>query len=282
MATGRLFIVATPIGNLADMTQRASETLKSVSLIAAEDTRHSRKLLTAWGIQARLLSLHAHNERAVTAKLLKRLQAGEHIALVSDAGTPTISDPGLHLVRAAQDAGVSVTPIPGASAVTAALSAAGLPANRFYFRGFLPDRREARRAQLEKLAAIEETLVFYESGQRITACLADVAEVLGGDREAVICRELSKLHETIIRDCVSVLLQKMRTEQLQRRGEFVLLVAGATPTPGADVDMRLVKRLLIALGDSLPTGQAASVIARALSCPRKIVYQLALEIKRKQ
>lgn len=278
MKKGQLYIVATPIGNLADISQRAIDTLSSVDLIAAEDTRHSRKLLSSLGIQSQLVSLHDHNERARSETMVGRLEAGENIALISDAGTPMISDPGYHMVRAAQDAGIKVSPIPGASAVISALSVAGLPANRFYFYGFLPEKQAARRAQLEKLAAIEETLVFYESGKRVTACLEDIAASFGADREAVICREISKLHETVIRDSAGKLLAGMQSGELEQRGEFVLLVAGAKAAD-SDVDMQLVKRLLTELGDSMPTGQAASAISKALGCPRKVVYQMALEMK---
>jgi 16S rRNA (cytidine1402-2'-O)-methyltransferase len=280
MNKGRLYIVATPIGNLSDISQRAVDTLKSVDVIAAEDTRHSRKLLASLGIQAQLVSLHDHNERSRSEGMIDRLMRGEDIALISDAGTPMISDPGYHLVRAAQDAAIQVSPIPGPSAVIAALSAGGLSANRFYFYGFLPEKQAARRSQLEKLALVEDTLVFYESGKRVTACLEDISASFGADREAVICREISKLHETIIRDSVSALLTGMQSGELEQRGEFVLLVAGATASD-ADIDIPLIKRLLTELGGCLPAGQAASAISRALGCPRKVVYQMALEMKDK-
>ena len=278
MNKGRLYIVATPIGNLSDITQRAIDVLKSVDLIAAEDTRHSRKLLASLGVQCQLISLHDHNERARSESLLVRLEAGENVALISDAGTPMISDPGFHLVRAAQDADIHVIPIPGASAVISALSVGGLPANKFSFQGFLSEKQAARRSQLERLSNVPVTLVFYESGKRMTACLADIAETLGADREAVICREISKLHETIIRDSVDGLLQGMQSGELEQRGEFVLLVAGAE-VADSDVDLQLVKRLLEEFGGSMPTGKVASAISRALGCPRKVVYQMALEMK---
>jgi 16S rRNA (cytidine1402-2'-O)-methyltransferase len=276
MEKGRLFVVATPIGNLADISQRATDTLKSVDLVAAEDTRHSRKLFTSLGIQSQLVSLHDHNERARSDSLVSRLEAGEDIALISDAGTPMISDPGFHFIRAAQDAGIQVIPMPGPSALISALSVSGLPANRFYFHGFLPEKQAA----LEGLANISETLVFYESGKRMVACLENIQEILGGEREAVICRELTKLHETILRDSVDVLLQGMQSGELEQRGEFVLLVAGARAAD-TDVDLQLVKRLLVEFGDSLPMGQMASAISRALGCPRKVVYAMALEMKEK-
>lgn len=280
MEKGRLFVVATPIGNLADISQRAMDTLKSVDLVAAEDTRHSRKLFTSLGIQSQLVSLHDHNERARSDSLVSRLEAGEDIALISDAGTPMISDPGFHFIRAAQDAGIQVVPMPGPSALISALSVSGLPANRFYFQGFLPEKQAARKTALEDLANINETLVFYESGKRMIACLENIQEILGGYREAVICRELTKLHETILRDSVDILLQGMQSGELEQRGEFVLLVAGAKATD-TDVDLQLVKRLLVELGDSLPMGQMASAISRALGCPRKVVYAMALEMKEK-
>lgn len=278
METGRLFVVATPIGNLADISQRAIDTLKSVDLVAAEDTRHSRKLLSSLGVQTQLISLHDHNERARSQGLVERLKSGENIALVSDAGTPMISDPGFHLVRAVQDAGIQVSPIPGASAVISALSVAGLPANRFYFHGFLPDKPMARRTQLEKLLTVTETLVFYESGKRMLACLEDIVGCLGPDREAVICREITKLHESIHRDTVAALQQGMSSGEIEQRGEFVLLVEGAQSS-NTDMDTQLVKRLIHELEDSLPTGQLASAISRAVGCPRKAVYEMALQLK---
>jgi len=281
MGKGRLFVVATPIGNLADISQRAIETLKSVDLVAAEDTRHSRKLFTSLGIQSRLVSLHDHNERARSDGLVSRLEAGEDIALISDAGTPMISDPGYHFIRAAQDAGIQVAPIPGVSAVISALSVSGLPANRFYFYGFLPEKQASRRSALEGLVSISETLVFYESGKRMVACLDNMREILGGDREAAICRELTKLHETIRRDSVDNLFQGMQSGQLEQRGEFVLLVAGAKAVD-TDVDLQLVKRLLEELGGNMPTGQVASSISKALGCPRKVVYEMALRMKEKE
>lgn len=278
MKKGQLYVVATPIGNLSDISQRAIEVLKSVTIVAAEDTRHSRKLMSALGISPSFVSLHDHNERSRAAELARALNKGQDVALISDAGTPMISDPGFHLIRAAQDEGIKVVPIPGPSAVISALSVSGLPANRFYFHGFLPEKQAARKTALQELASMRETLVFYESGNRMTACLENIQEILGGEREAVICRELTKLHETILRDSVATLLQGMQSGELERRGEFVLLVQGARDSD-SEVDLQLVKRLLQELGDSLPMGQAASVISRALKCPRKVVYQMALEMK---
>ena len=278
MEKGLLYIVATPIGNLADISQRAIEVLGSVSLIAAEDTRHSRKLLSHLGLNQPLLSLHDHNERSRSAKLIDALNEGKDIAVVSDAGTPMISDPGYHLLRAAQDADIQIVPIPGASAVVTALSVSGLPANRFYFHGFLPEKQAARKTALQGLTAIAETLVFYESGKRVEASLQDMQTIFGGEREAVVCRELTKIHEQIRRRPLAELRQELESGQLDQRGEFVLLVDGAKAID-ADVDLQLVKRLLQELGDSLSAGQAASAISRALKCPRKLVYQMALQMK---
>lgn len=281
METGCLYVVATPIGNLADITQRAIETLRKVDLIAAEDTRHSRKLLASLAVNTRLISLHDHNERSRFSVLVEQMRQGLNIALVSDAGTPTISDPGYHLLRAAQDAGIAISPIPGASAVVAALSVSGLPANRFYFHGFLPAKVAARRMALERLADIRETLVFYESGRRITACLQDIHDILGGGREMAIARELTKVHETILRDRVAAILDGYSAGRLQRRGEFVLLVAGARKQD-YDADMRQMQILLEELGDSLPAGQLASAVSKAMKLPRKQVYRMLLDIRGRQ
>ncbi len=278
MDKGRLFVVATPIGNLADITGRAVETLKSVDIVAAEDTRHSRKLLTSLGIASRLVSLHDHNERTRSDTVITDLANGKDVALISDAGTPLISDPGFHLVRKALQNGIRVVPVPGASAVIAALSVAGLPANRFYFHGFLAEKSSARRVQLQQLADFPQTLVFYESGKRIMGCLEDIASCLGSDREAVICRELTKLYETIDRGTVLTLLDELRSGAMQQRGEFVILIAGAKQV-NTEIDEQLTRRLLKEIGDSLPTGQSASIISRALGYPRKVVYRLALELK---
>ena len=278
MKKGYLYIVATPIGNLSDISQRAIETLKSVTLIAAEDTRHSQRLLTALGINNRLVSLHDHNERTRSNSLVSRMQAGEDVALISDAGTPMISDPGYHLVRAAQEVDVRVVPIPGPSAVVSALSVSGLPANRFHFHGFLPEKKSARRAVLEGLVTMNVTLVFFESGKRVVSCLQDIGEILGLQREAVICRELTKLYESVGRDSVANLLADMSAGKLEQRGEFVLLIAGAK-TANDGFDEQLVRRLLSEFEGSLPAGKLAAAISKAVGCPRKQVYQMVLEMK---
>jgi len=280
MEKGQLYVVATPIGNLSDISQRAIDILKSVAIVAAEDTRHSRKLMSSLGINASLVSLHDHNERSRAVELLRVLNRGEDVALVSDAGTPMISDPGFHLVRAVQDEGIRVIPVPGPSAVISALSVSGLPANRFCFYGFLPERRSARQTVLQELANVPVTLVFYESGRRMVPCLKDIADILGSNREAVICKELTKIYELVRRDQVGRLLNDMQSGELDQRGEFVLLVAG---NQASDKDEELLlqtaKILLIELVDTLPLGKAASIISRALGCPRKQVYEIGLQLK---
>lgn len=278
MKNGCLYVVATPIGNLSDISQRVVDTLKSVDLIAAEDTRHSQKLLTALGIQNNLISLHDHNERTRSESLVKRIGNGENIALISDAGTPLISDPGYHLIRAAQDAGAVVSPIPGSSAVVTALSVSGLPANRFYFYGFLPEKRSARRGVLARFTNMQETLVFYESGKRVINSMMDMTEIFGGEREAVICRELTKIHEQIVRAPLEKLLVQLQEGLVEQRGEFVLLLRGVKQQPDV-TDMALVNKLLDEFGDSLPAGKLAAALAKALGCPRKLVYELIMQRK---
>ena len=274
MKTTCLYVVATPIGNLADITRRAVETLRAVDLIAAEDTRHSKKLLGRLGIKTPLICLHDHNERDKSAGLARRVADGENIALISDAGTPLVSDPGYHLVRAAQDAGVAVVPIPGPSAATAALSVAGLPANRFYFYGFLPQRRAARQTALRGLRGVAETLVFYESGKRLAAALRDMSEILGGGRPATLCRELTKMHEITVRARIDGLLAALAADRIERRGEFVLVVAAARQA-GADYDAALVERLVETLAPQLPAAKVAAVAAKVSGAPRRLVYDMA-------
>lgn len=278
MKNGCLYVVATPIGNLSDISQRVVDTLKSVDLIAAEDTRHSQKLLTALGIRNNLISLHDHNERTRSESLVKRIGNGENIALISDAGTPLISDPGYHLIRAAQDAGAVVSPIPGPSAVVTALSVSGLPANRFYFYGFLPEKRSARRGVLARFGNMQETLVFYESGKRVINSMMDMTEIFGGEREAVICRELTKIHEQIVRAPLEKLLAQLQEGLVEQRGEFVLLLRGVKQQPDG-TDMALVNKLLDEFGDSLPAGKLAAALAKALGCPRKLVYEMIMQRK---
>ncbi len=275
---GILYVVATPIGNLLDISARALEVLRAVSLVAAEDTRHSRKLLGHYGIGTPLVALHEHNERDVTQRLLQTLAAGEDIALVSDAGTPLISDPGFYLVRAARQAAVRVVPVPGASALIAALSVAGLPTDRFSFEGFLPSRQAARRQRLQGLQAVPVTLVFYESSHRICASLADMAEVFGAQREATLARELTKTFETIRHGTLGELHAWVEADSNQQKGEFVVLVQGAPAADPDAVDGAATQVLAVLLAE-LPLRQAASLAAKITGCSKNALYQHALRLK---
>ncbi len=224
---GTLYLVATPIGNLEDISQRALRTLREVDVIACEDTRHTRVLLNHFGIKTATVSYHEHNERSRAEELCRDLEAGKSVALVSDAGTPLISDPGFRIVQAAIESQIAVVPIPGASALIAALTASGLPSDQFYFAGFLPPRANERRKRLEELQTVLVTLVFYEAPHRIAATLKAAAEVLG-NRQAVLARELTKLHEETLRGGLDELAQRL-SEQEKPRGEMVLIVSGASP-----------------------------------------------------
>lgn len=275
--TGCLYVVATPIGNLGDITRRAVEVLSAVDLVAAEDTRHTRRLLQHLGIDRPLLSLHEHNERERMHALLERLRAGEQVALVSDAGTPLISDPGYPLVRACRAEGIRVVPVPGASALIAALSVAGLPTDRFRFEGFLPRRATARRERLQALATAPETLVFYESAHRIEESLADLCAVFGEAREAVLARELSKRHETLLDGTLGELLARVCADPDQRRGEFVLVIAGALAE--AEGDEQALRALLAVLLEELPLKQASAIVARLSGEKKNRVYRLALAMR---
>ncbi|MHB8912587.1 MAG: 16S rRNA (cytidine(1402)-2'-O)-methyltransferase [Lysobacter sp.] len=267
---GTLHIVATPIGNLGDLSPRALETLKTVAAICAEDTRHTRQLLSHFGLERPLLALHQHNEDAQTAQLVRRLLAGDSLALVSDAGTPLVSDPGFRLVRAAREAGVRVSPVPGACAAIAALSVAGLPSDRFVFEGFLPAKGGARRERLARLAGEPRTLLFYESAHRIEEALADMAGAFGPARPAVLARELTKLFETVLDGPLAELLARVQADPNQRRGEFVLIVEGA----GDDADAKVVegRRLYASLVEYLPPSTAAKLAADLSGAPRKALY----------
>ena len=267
---GTLHVVATPIGNLGDLSPRALDTLRSVAAICAEDTRHTRQLLAHYGVERPLIALHEHNEAQLAEKLVARLQAGESLALVSDAGTPLVSDPGFRLVRAAREAGLAVSPVPGACAFVAALSVAGLPSDRLVFEGFLPAKGNARRERLAPLASETRTLAFYESAHRIEDTLADMAVVFGGDRRAVIARELTKLFETVLDGPLSDLHARVVADPNQRKGEFVVLVQGAAD----DADARITegKRLYAKLGEHLPPSTAAKLAAELSGAPRKALY----------
>jgi len=271
--TGRLQVVATPIGNLADLSDRARAALAEADLVAAEDTRHTGALLKAMGLATPLLSLHEHNESRRVPALLARLAQGERVALVSDAGTPLLSDPGYELVRAAIAAGFEVSAIPGPSAITAALAVAGLPTDRFCFEGFLPARERERRAALEALAHERRTLVFFEAPHRIAAALADSAAVLGPDREAAVARELTKAHETIYRGTLQELAARAATEANFARGEITLVVRGAAPA-APSVDEGLLRRTVEVLSKELPPGRVAAVAAQLTGATRAAAYAL--------
>jgi 16S rRNA (cytidine1402-2'-O)-methyltransferase len=268
---GTLWVVATPIGNLADLAPRAQRVLRDVGLIAAEDTRHSRPLLQHFGIATPSTALHEHNERGVTAALLAKLQEGADIALISDAGTPLVSDPGFRLVRAARAAGLDVKPVPGACAAIAALSVAGLPSDRFVFEGFLPARPAARRARLRELVDEPRTLVFYEASHRILECCADLVAAFGAGREAALLREITKLHETHLGATLGEIAARVEADPEQRLGEFVLVVAGR----GEDADARLAegRRVFAILREALPPTTAAKLAAAISGAPRKALYQ---------
>ncbi|MBN8717298.1 MAG: 16S rRNA (cytidine(1402)-2'-O)-methyltransferase [Stenotrophomonas sp.] len=267
---GTLFVVATPIGNLGDLTPRAQQVLREVAAICAEDTRRSGQLLAQFGIATPLLALHEHNEDAIAQRIVARLLGGESLALISDAGTPLVSDPGFRLVRAARAAGVKVSPVPGASALIAALSVAGLPSDRFAFEGFLPAKAAARRERLQALAGEARTLIFYESSHRIGEALADMAAAFGGARPAVLARELTKLFETVRDGTLSGLLAQVEADPDQRRGEFVLLVQGAA----GDRDAKVAegRRLYARLKAHLPPSTAAKLAAELSGAPRKALY----------
>ena len=268
--SGTLHVVATPIGNLGDISPRALETLKRVDAICAEDTRHTRQLLAHFGLERPLLALHEHNEGDAAAPLVARLLAGDSLALVSDAGTPLVSDPGFRLVRAARAAGVRVSPVPGPSALVAALSAAGLPSDRFVFEGFLPAKAKARREHLQALAAEPRTMLFYEASHRIEETLADMAMAFGDDRPAVVARELTKLFETVLDGGLAGLARRVREDANQRKGEFVVLVQGAPEA--ADAKVAEGRRLYARLCEHLPPSTAAKLAADLSGAPRKALY----------
>jgi 16S rRNA (cytidine1402-2'-O)-methyltransferase len=270
-ATGTLFVVATPIGNLEDISARALRILAEVALIAAEDTRTSRVLLDRFAIATPVRAVHEHNEAAQVAGLVERLRAGDSIALISDAGTPLVSDPGFRLVAAARAAGVPVLPVPGACAAIAALSVAGLASDRFCFEGFLPAKAPARRARLAQFVAEPRTMVFYESSHRIVDCLADLVATFGPERKAVLARELTKRFETVLGEDLGSIAARVDADPHQQRGEFVLVLAGnPAPEGAALVEGR---RLYAVLARELPPSRAARVAAELSGAPRRALYE---------
>ncbi len=273
---GALYVVATPIGNLGDLSHRAIEVLQAVTIIAAEDTRHTRRLLQQFEIDTDCLSLHEHNERKVAGALLARLQQGETIALVSDAGTPLLSDPGYHLVHEATAVGLRVIPVPGPSAIMAALSAAGLPTDRFCFEGFLPNKTAARRTRLETLRPATVTLVFFEAPHRILATLADMRDIFGADRQVVLARELTKTFETFLRGTLAEMYQLVAADHNQQKGEIVLLLQGATPIDRNQIDPEAERILQVLLRD-LPVKQAAALAAEITGIKKNLLYQQAIK-----
>lgn len=275
---GKLFVVATPIGNLDDISARARSILAQVDLIAAEDTRHSGRLLQHLGVVTPLAALHDFNERAASEGLIARMLRGENVALISDAGTPLINDPGHRLVAGAHDHGIEVVAVPGPSAVIAALSVCGLPVHRFAFEGYLPEKSAARRAFLQGLAREQRTLVFLEAPHRIEAALADLIEVFGPARRATIARELTKRFETVRRAGLAVLQAWLRDDPDQRRGEFVIVVEGAAAAV-ALADEAEVRRLLGVLVTRLSVKDAATVAAELTGRHRNELYALALEVR---
>ncbi len=270
---GRLQVVATPIGNLDDLSARARQALENADLIAAEDTRHTLALLQAIGVSKPLLSLHAYNEAQRIPELLARLEAGETIVLVSDAGTPLLSDPGFELVRDAARGGYEVLAVPGPSAITAALAVAGLPTSRFCFEGFMPAREKERRAQLARLANEVRTLVFFEAPHRIAEMLVDLVAEFGGSRQAVVAREMTKSYETVYRGTLEELAARARAEPNFQRGEITVVVEGA-PEATTPVDMQLLRHAVDLLAKELPPGRAAAIAAQLTGAKRSQAYAL--------
>lgn len=274
---GTLYVVATPIGNLEDMAPRALRVLSEVDLIAAEDTRHSGKLLRHFAVGTKVEAIHEHNERQQVPRLVEFLKAGKSIAFITDAGTPLVSDPGFHLVRAARRAGLRVTPVPGACAAITALSAAGLPSDRFVFEGFPPAKTGARRALFEELRAENRTLIFYESPHRILESLQDMLEIFGAGREAVLARELTKQFETLRSGSLGEIHEWVARDPDQRLGEFVVLIHGA-PRPEQQAVDPEAERILKILLDELPVSQAAALAAKITGLKKNRLYESALAL----
>ena len=274
---GTLYIVATPIGNLSDISQRALDVLTEVDIIACEDTRHTQKLLSAYSIKNKTLSMHDHNERQRQDYIAPLLQEGKSIALVSDAGTPLISDPGFHLVRHCRKLGINVSPIPGACAAIAALSAAGLPTDRFSFEGFLPSKSGARQATLANLIAEPRTMVFYDAPRRAIDTVADIVKVLGGQRYVVIARELTKTFETVHSDTAENLLAWLQEDPNQLKGEMVLIIEGHKIDPNA-IPVKAIDTLKLLLVEMKPK-KACAITAEIYGVKKNALYEIALSLK---
>lgn len=272
-----LYVVATPLGNLGDITLRALEVLKRADIIAAEDTRHSQRLLDACGVRTRLIALHEHNEQSAASEVIRRLGEGQSVAMITDAGTPAISDPGARAVARVREAGFRVVPVPGPNAAIAALSVAGFEQGGFLFVGFLPAKSGARRAAIEALRAQPATLVVYESPHRIGESLADLAATLEPTRALVIARELTKMHEQVVRLPLGEAVAWLESDPNHARGEFVLLIEGAPPREGLDLEAERVLALLLA---ELPLKTAARLAAEITGQARNALYARALELKR--
>lgn len=275
-SSGILYVVATPIGNLADMVPRAIATLQTVAVIAAEDTRHSSRLLAHFDIKTPAVAYHDHSDEHRTEQLLTRLMAGEDVALISDAGTPLVSDPGYRLVRKAREQGIQVVPVPGACAMIAALSAAGLPSDRFAFEGFLPAKQAARITQLQTLASDTHTLIFYEAPHRILETLEDMRTAFGADREVVVAREITKTFETIKGDNIANMIDWVAADPNQQRGEIVLLVQGASKKENSEISAEN-QRIMGVLLEELPVKQAAALGAKITGMKKNFLYQWALD-----
>ncbi|HDR1565584.1 TPA: 16S rRNA (cytidine(1402)-2'-O)-methyltransferase, partial [Pasteurella multocida] len=271
-----LYIVATPIGNLQDITQRALAIFEQVDLIAAEDTRHSGLLLSHYGIKKPFFALHDHNEQQKAHLLVEKLQQGQHIALISDAGTPLISDPGFHLVRQCRQAGIKVVPIPGACAAITALCASGIASDRFCFEGFLPAKSKARCDKLQNLAEEERTLIFYESTHRILDTLADIEKTLGAERYVVLAREITKTWETIVGDNVANLRQWLGEDPNRTKGEMVLIIEGKVKQETDEINPQALKALEL-ISQSLPLKKAAAIVAEIYGYKKNALYQYGLE-----
>ena len=273
--SGTLFVVATPIGNLEDLSPRARQTLADVDLIAAEDTRHTGRLLSHFGVETRLLALHDHNEIDRAERVIRDLAAGRSVALVSDAGTPLISDPGYRLVKAAHEAGINVSPIPGPSAMIAALSVAGLATDRFCFEGFLPAKKKGRRDALAGLANETRTMVFYESVHRMESSVADMVEVFGRARSVFLGREMSKMHEQCISTTLGELARQVMDDEITQKGEIVVVVAGGDQVTSSAIDSDSLLHDLAAL---LPKKEVARIVAKATGEKRNALYQRLLDM----